>query len=327
MLALALTVLAPAAELRFEIASKPYVDLFFHVRSCAASKDPLPEGSWLTEAVGAARALDAELGTPLAWGHVEALIRDCATAKEGSAAIAEARETLEMGGGRTVALRAGALKLAGELEKIEANFVEHLWPADEKAIAEGIERIRKGFGGKEGECLAFVAKHLDLVSLDRTIPVRIVFEAPFPGAVTHRAPGGGVCFVGVKANPGSQLLETVLHEATHVLDIATPIADGVGGSVLYELRARLEKAGFTRKDPEWRDVPHTLMFVQAGETIRRLVDRKHEHYGVAARYYDKVRAIADLELDAWIAYLDGKATREEAIERIVAGVTAGRAPR
>src|SRR5690349_5956497 len=94
------------AAMRFEIASKPYVDLYFRVRSVAAGKDPVPEDSWLAEAVRAARALDAELQSPLAWGHVEARIGDCATAEEGSAALAGAPETIELPGGKTVALRA-----------------------------------------------------------------------------------------------------------------------------------------------------------------------------------------------------------------------------
>lgn len=324
------------AAMRFEIASKPYVDLWFHVRTLASSTEPLPPGSWLAEAVDAARSLDAELKSPLAWGYVEGLIGDCATAKEGSAALAEARETVEMPGGKSVRLRAGALKLASALEKIEPRFLESLWPPDSRAIQEATERIAKGFAGKEGECLAFVAKHLGLVSDDRAIPVRLVFEAPFPGAVTHRTRGGTtVSFVGVKDFPGTQLLESVLHEATHALDVATTppqVEDKAAESkrapsVLDELRSRLEKAGFTRRDREWRDVPHTLMFVQAGETIRRIVDPKHEHYGVAGRYYDKVKPIADVELAAWTAYLDGKTTREEAIERIVAAVAGGKSPR
>jgi hypothetical protein len=69
------------------------------------------------------------------------------------------------------------------------------------------------------------------------------------------------------------------------------------------------------------------MFVQAGETIRRLVDPKHEHVGVVSHYYDKVRAVADVELPAWKDYLDGKSTRAEALEKIVAGVLGARKPR
>ena len=368
---------APAA-MRFEIATKPFVDLHFYVRSLAASKAPRPEVAdvpGLAEAVQAARDLDAELQSPLAWGYVEGLLGDCATAREGTLAMAKTRKTVEMLGAKNIELRTGAMKLAAALEKAEPAFLEKVWPAHKKAIAEAKERITKGFDGKEGACLADVAKHLGLPSGERTIPVRLVYEEPFPGAVTHRKPGGGgVCFVSVKDVEGTQLLESVLHEATHALDVLGRPAPGEekarespsekgaekdpeegsdGGtekppkkaseepaepvderaaenpelSVLDLLRARLERAGFSRRDPEWRNVPHTLMFVQAGETIRRIVDPKHEHYGVTAKYYDKVRAIADVELAAWTAYLDGKTSREAALEKILASIRDAKSPR
>jgi hypothetical protein len=384
---------APPA-MRFEFATKPFVDLHFYVRSLASSKAPRPEAAdveGLAEAVQAARDLDAELGSPIAWGYVEGLIGDCATAHDGTLAMAKTRKTVEMLGGKNIELRAGAMKLAAALEKVEPAFLEKVWPAHRKAIEDASERITKGFDGKGGACLADVAKHLGLPSGDRTIPVRLVYEEPFPGAVTHRKPGGGgVCFVSVKDVEGTELLESVLHEATHALDVLGSPAPGEqkpresaseksgdddsekgsegkekekekeksdkppkksppkltekpdessadttdtrssedpATSVLDLLRARLEKAGFTRRDPEWRNVPHTLMFVQAGETIRRIVDSKHEHYGVTAKYYDKVRAIADVELAAWTAYLDGKTTRDAALERILASVRDAKTPR
>jgi hypothetical protein len=308
--------------LRLEFATRPFLDLYFHVRTLAASKDPVPELAGYAAAVGEARALDAELGGILGWGLFEGLLSDCSSAKEASAALAGVDESVSLRSGKTVELRAAALRLAAALEKAEPAFQERVWPEHQRAIEAARARIAQGFSGKEGECLAYVAKSLGLSLEARAIQVRLVHELPSPGAVTQRAPGGGVCFVGVKAFEGTQLLESILHEATHVLDLATPAA----ASALDTLRARLEQGGLTRADREWRDVPHTLMFVQAGETIRRLVDGKHEHYG-ASGYYAKVRAVADIELAAWKEHLDGKATRAEALERIVAGVLAARAPR
>ena len=370
--ALALAALAAPAEMRFDIAAKPFVDLHFHVRALAASKEPHPEiaeVAGLSEAVEAARALDRELQSPIAWGYVEGLIGECQSARDGTLAMAKTRKTIETLGSRNIELREGALKLAAALEKAEPAFLEKVWPAHKQAIEEASARIAKTFDGKEGACLDFVAKHLRLPSDERPIPVRLVYEAPFPGAVTHRKPGGGgVCFVSVKGVEGTQLLESVLHEAIHALDVLGRPAPGEerpppparepergtdegseedpdeesedapepaeprrtedpAPSVLDVLRARLEKAGLTRRDREWRDVPHTLMFVQAGETIRRIVDPKHEHYGVVAKYYDKVRAIADVELETWTAYLDGKTTRGEAIDRFVSEFSTPKTPR
>jgi hypothetical protein len=144
-----------------------------------------------------------------------------------------------------------------------------------------------------------------------------VAEAPWPQGVTHRRPdGSGVCFVGLNGVQGTQFLETILHESTHALDVA---AQGEGG-VLDELRARLEKLGYTPRDRELRDAPHTLMFVQAGETVRRLIDPEHKHYGDVAGYYPKVERVARIELRIWREHLDGKLTRAQALEQIVAEV-------
>jgi hypothetical protein len=313
----------PVEGLRLEIAVRPFLDLYFHVRTLASSKEPAPEFAGFAEAVAAARALDAEFGGPLGWGLVEGLLADCANAKEATAALAGVKETVSLRSGKTVELRTGALRLAAALEQAELAFQERVWPEHQRAIEAARARIEKDFGAKAGECLAHAARSLGLSLEARAIPLRLVHALPAPGAVTQRTSGGAVCFVGVRSFEGTLLFESILHEATHVLDLATPLSS----SVLETLRARLEQAGFARADREWRDVPHTLMFVQAGETIRRLVDGKHEHYGVASGYYARVGAIADLELAAWREHLDGKATRAEALERIVAGAGAARVPR
>ena len=70
------------------------------------------------------------------------------------------------------------------------------------------------------------------------IPVKLVAEAPAPGAVTHRDDKGrGVCFVAVDPLQGSQLYECILHECTHALDVACG-----DDSALGELRQRMNAA-------------------------------------------------------------------------------------
>jgi len=313
---LALALSPPAA--RLDLRSSPFIDLHFWVRHLAADPGGIVQAQPILDAVAVAAELDHELGGPLAWGPIEGLFGDCRTAKDALAVLEKLPETFEARPGRNVELRQGARRLVESLAVAEPGFLETVWPEHRTAIDAARKRIEAGFSPRAEACLAYVAECLVLAPSDLAIPVHLVFDSPFPGAVTQRDDEGhGVCFVGIQGLEGTQLFEVILHEATHALDLATK-----EGSVLDELRSRLEQAGFTRRDREWRDVPHTLMFVQAGETIRRKVDPKHEHYGVVARYYDKVRTIADVELPAWIDHLDGKSTREEAIARIVAGAQA-----
>jgi hypothetical protein len=316
-----LAALALAAQL--ELRTSPFVDLHFWVRHLAEQKEEIAQPKPVLDAVALAAVLDRDLGGPLGWGPIEGLFGDCKTAADALAAVAALPESLELRPGQPVELRARARRLVEALAIAEPVFLEKVWPEHRASIEAARKKIDETFSPKSEACLAYVAEHLGLTPPDRAIPVLLVCEGPFPGAVTQRDDAGrGVCFVAVQAAEGTQLFECILHEATHALDLATK-----SGSVLDDLRARLEEAGFTRRERLWRDVPHTLMFVQAGETIRRLVDPHHEHYGVVARYYDKVRAVADLELPVWIDHLDGKASRAEAVAKIAAGAAEARKPR
>lgn len=315
---------AVACAAKLEIRSTPIVDMYFYVRWLASNSTAAPaDVAGLDRAVEAATSLQQELGTTLGWGPLEGLLGACATAKDVRTAFAGASETLELRSGKKVELRKGAVRLAEALEPSEAAYLEKIWPAHQSEIRRAESEIATGFQPKAAQCLDYVAKHLSLTVPEDALAVGLVCEAPAPGAVTQRDDHDrGISFVAVHGVAGTQLFETILHETMHTLDLATK-----SGSVLDDLRARLEKAGITRQDREWRDVPHTMMFVQAGETIRRLVDPKHEHYGVVAGYYPKVKMVADIERPIWIEYLDGKLKREEATEKIVAAIVAAKPPR
>jgi len=307
-----------------EIRASPILDLYFYVRWLSSEPSATaPDGAGFKEAVDAASSLQQQLGSALAWGWLEGLFADCTTAKELREACGRARETIELRSGKTVELRKGAVRLAEAIERVEPLFMEKTWPAHQAEIEHAEREVAEGFRSKAAECLAYVIDRMKFNDPEAPLRIRLVDVLPAPGAITQRDDDDrGVSFVAVHGAGGTQLFETILHEATHTLDVATP-----QGSVLDDLRARLEKAGFTRQDREWRDVPHTLMFVQAGETIRRIVDPKHEHYGVVAGYYPKVKMVADVERPIWIAYLDGKMTRAEALEKIVTEVAASKRPR
>jgi hypothetical protein len=65
---------------------------------------------------------------------------------------------------------------------------------------------------------------------------------------------------------------------------------------------------------------HTVVFVQAAETVRRRIDPDHRHHGDVRGYYDRVGAVAPPVRRWWTAYLDGAVTRDEALARLAGAV-------
>ena len=287
------------------------IDLYFHVRAMAGgSASP---GEAFAPAVEAARELYGALGrNALALGAIEGLLPGCRTAADVATAFGRAPETVELRGGAKAPLRAGAAKLAQALVAAEPHF-EALWKEHARIIADGRARWNERVGAREAELLAFHLASLGMRDPGLAIPVYLMAEAPWPGAVTHLdEEGRGVCFVAVKGEEGSQLLETVLHEVTHALDVASD------EWVLNDLRGALAAAGIGRRDAAFRDLPHTLMFVQAAESIRRIVAPEHRDYGDVSGYYGRAPE-SELVRGFWRDHLEGKLSRAEAIAGIVAG--------
>jgi len=58
------------------------------------------------------------------------------------------------------------------------------------------------------------------------------------------------------------------------------------------------------------------MFVQAGATIRRVLDPSHRDYGEVVGYYDRIGEFSKRERAIWTDHLDGKLSLDDAIKRI-----------
>ena len=290
------------------------------VRAAAASS--AGEGASLPAeyeaALAPARRLNEGFGrNTLAWGVIDRQVEGCPNAAALLDRFRELPETVRLFPSGTAPLRDPAVELGQALVALEEDWLARRWPAHAALLDAARRDIAASFAPHEAACFAHMLDGLGMTDPKAEIPIYLTVDAPWPGAVTYRRRGGGgICFVSVKDHVGTLLYETMLHEATHALDVLTPSGEGV----LERLRARLEEAGVEPRDRRMRGVPHTLMFVQAGETIRRVVDPRHVHYGDAAGYYDKVRAIADAELPVWRAHLDGELSRDEALDRIVTAV-------
>lgn len=313
----ALTAPPPAEAAAVELRASPLVDLYYLVRAVADTTAAAPELTGLDEAVAEARLMQASLRGPLRWGLIEGRLAACDSAGQAVTAFEALPESMSVAGDRPVPLRAGAVRLARCLATMEPEFRSVVWPRHERDISEARAGLEATFTPKAEDCFRFIEASFGMQPPPAPVPVYLVAESPAPHGFTHRGRGGAVCFIGVRGTPLPLLTETVLHEATHALSVANE------KSLLTDLGDRLTKAGIEARDKRHRDAIHTLYFIQAGETVRRLIDPSHRDYGDTMGYYAKVRPIAEVERPVWKAYLDGKITAEEALRQIVVGVSSG----
>lgn len=288
---------------------EPFLDLWFLVRARAADGAAPPE--MLRAAVEATSYLHSDLQSPLAWVPVEARIAHAKSVAEARAIFEQLPDAYTPATGGSIELKRRALAIVDALAPVEASFLETVWPAREAKIKEARALLDDTLFKRQSEVFEHHAKRIGCEDLDLTVPCVLVGEMPEPGAVTHRAQGGAVSFVGVEGLKSSDLCEVVLHEATHAIDVA------VQGDVFDDLRAALEKAGIKRTDKRWRDAPHTLMFAASGATVRLQLDPEHTDYGETSRYYSKVGPVAEPVRAAWKAFDAGEIDRAEAVARIV----------
>jgi hypothetical protein len=217
-----------------------------------------------------------------------------------------------------VELRREACALLETYAPIEAAFREEVWPEHERTIEAAARRVREVLIPKQAACFAEICRRLGLPDPQAAIPVYLVAKAPPPGASTHRRRGLGVCFVSVDGadEAWSLLYEAILHESIHAIDVA---AQGQP-TVFAQLKRRLTSAGVGPRNPANRNTAHTVVFVQAAETVRRLVDPNHRHHGDVRGYYDRVGPVAPIVRRWWTAYLDDETTRAEALAAMVGEV-------
>jgi hypothetical protein len=313
-LLLIVTFLTPAASAQLDFKLSPVLDMHHWVRSLLEDKGQLPAHAGLEAAVAAVRALESDLGGSFFWGFVEGAWVDVSTAAELKEASEDLPLSFKMRDGRTAAIRERALAVATAYAALEPVFLAEVWPAHRKAAEEARARLSGSLAGKQEAVFADLAKGLGAPPFTGSVPVYLTAEGPWPGAVTHRKKGGGaVIFVAADAAQGTQFVEIVLHEATHAIDLAAGES-----SVLAELRKKLGQVP-NASPKEVHDFVHTVMFAQAGETVRRVLAPEHKDYGDVNGYYPKVPRATAAVVPAWRAYLAGEITRDEAVRRIVAG--------
>ena len=309
--------LRPAAQKRqLEFRVHPFADLFFYVYRFSTGSDKVPELDGLAKSVEAAKQLPLVL--TLADGLPFELENSAAAAK----AFAQFPENYKNRRGEDVALRAKAAPLAQSLVAFEEPFLKQVWPQHKTLIEKAVATVEQTLVPKEAECFAYFTRHLGLEEASSTVRIYFVAETPWPGGFTMWGKDAtrGVCVISVTAFQGPQLMTTVLHEAIHAFDLETKGT----GNVLVELRDRLLKAGFKPDEAVAQHAPHLLVFIQSSETVKRYIDSSFQPYSEGIFTRPALQPLIKVELPIWISYLDGKISRDEALNQIVAGFVQAR---
>jgi hypothetical protein len=310
---------APRTAIELKLRVQPFQELWYQVRALGSGEQVAEVPEMLRDAAAAARALGESLPSPTSWGPLEGTLASCDSATHALQRIDSVPETVRARPGQEVPLRAPARAILEALAKIETSWRESVWPERERRLREVESGLAAALLAKQADVWAVHAAALGFEGLELTVPSFLVTEMPSPGAITHRGDDErGVCFVSVKDMTGSKLWETVVHEATHALDIARD------GDAFDALRAALERGGNSPRDRVFRDAPHALMFVQSAETVRRVLAPDHEDYGVTDGLYDRIGPAAEAVRTAWHDPALASATIPARVARIVKELSAGK---
>lgn len=313
----------PGATVELDLRISPFIDLHYYVRTRLDAPAGLPGPASVHEAVAAARKLETVLTGRAQWSLVEVILARCQSATEAVAACAQLPATYKLRSGTELQIREEALELARAYVPLEQEFRESVWPEHQFLLEKARARMASELIPKQAGCFRQILGHLGMNAPNLKIPVYLVADAPSPGGFTHRQRGqGGMCIMSVRDRDESLLYEIAVHEATHVLDFVTTDQE----TALTALRTRLSAAGLGSPAAEFDGVPHALLFVESGETIRRCLAPGHEHYGDAVGFYEAFPEITRAVRPAWTDYLDGKISRDAALDRIVSSLAPAKPP-
>jgi hypothetical protein len=306
----------PAKKRRLEFRVHPFADLYFFVYRFASSSEKVPELEALAQSVDAARQL------PLALTLIDQLPFEFENSVAAEKAFSQFPENYKTKKGEEVALRAKAMRLGQSLVALEEPFLKQVWPQHRVLIEKAVAGVEQTLAPKQEECFNYFTGHLGMAEADSTVRIYFVAETPWPGGFTMWGKDAtrGVCVISVTAFQGPQLMTAVLHEAIHAFDLETKGK----GNVLVEFRDRLLKAGFTTDDLVVQHAPHLLVFIQSSETVRRYVDPSFQPYGEGVFSRPALQPLVKVELPIWTAYLDGKISREDALNQMVAAFVKAR---
>lgn len=306
--------LLTAADTPIALRRSLVADQYFWLRTKVLEGEAPPA---YAEAFNAMHELRGDLsGDPTAYEDLEVPLGVVSHAWELIAIYGELPERKDVGG-RTVELRADALRLARAMAAVEAAYKKGPYREHANAIALAAKDLGEHFVPNEAAILKAIETDMGLPDGARAVVVTLVGDAPYPGIFAADARGRVMAsFVRVRGLDGSALAETVLHESLHALDEMTVREP----TALNALRAALARRGIDESDSNAEMAINTVTSAEAASLVRRFVDPTHRALGEKGFYtlYPPAPAI----VAAWTRHVDGGEGLDATADAIAKAVTA-----
>jgi hypothetical protein len=194
------------------------------------------------------------------------------------------------------------------LFKAYGAYSEKIWPARKDSFDGAVSYIEKEFLPREGELYDRLAGSLNF-EFKPPIPVFFVAEGTVHGGYTSEP---SLTIININDISGIHLIETTLHEAVH--GVETHNISKRPESACSLLSAELQRP---KKNREFKEAWHALIFYNAGEIVRRTLDSNYIHYGEKNNIYNVAfRKQVGIYQLYWNEYLDRKITLRQAISQI-----------
>jgi len=294
----------------------PLADEYFWLRAKALEGEaPAP----FEDALAAMQAIRADFaGDPTAWEDLEVPLGVVDHARELRRIYEDLPAAREVAG-RSVPLRAHAVRLARAMEATEKDFRAGPFKDHAQAIASAAHDLTTSLLPHLDGVLAAIEADMAMPGLGVKLPlvVTLVSDAPYPGIFAADARGrASASFVRVRGLEGTSLVETVLHESLHAIDELTVRSP----TAMNLLRGALTKRGMDETDPNVEMAVNTVTFAEAASLVRRYVDAHHRPMGESGFYtlYPPAPEI----VAAWQRHLDGGEALDVTADAIAKAVAA-----
>lgn len=206
--------------------------------------------------------------------------------------------------------RVGVKMLVDSLESAFPKFEKAIWPAHLREVNRALVGAKKRLQGSQQRIAQVLMEKMAFLPIDSPATTYVVLRS---GGVTSwgKTSHGYFTVVGMQGLSPLVLVESALHESTHVLDTLQPFTSK---SVLKRVRE-----GLRGENPAQIDIfIHGLIAYNAGALVKRFLAPAHSPAGIMApAHVEDYRPYRSTYEVIWNEYLDGKRTTDDVVAKLI----------